>query len=63
MDPKIAFFFYLAGLVCFLVATVGDAWKHGLRTRRGVAPGLVLVPLGLALVIFPTIWTTATVAW
>lgn len=63
MDPKISFFFYLSAVVCFLLAAAGPAWKHGLRTRRGGTPTLVLVPLGLALAVFPIMWTTATVAW
>jgi len=63
MDPKISFFFYLAAVVSFALAAAGPAWKHGLRTRRGGAPTLVLVPLGLALAVFPTLWTVATVAW
>jgi hypothetical protein len=63
MDPKISFFFYFAAVVCFAVAAAGPAWRHGLRTRRGGTPTLVLVPLGLALAVFPIMWTTATVAW
>ena len=46
-----------------MIAAAGPAWKHGLRSRRGGTPTLVLVPLGLALAVFPTMWTVATVAW
>lgn len=63
MDPKISFFFYLAALVCFVAAAAGPLWKHGARTRRGVAPILGLVPFGLALAVFPTMWATGTFAW
>ncbi|MGD9704148.1 MAG: hypothetical protein AB7Q42_21345 [Acidimicrobiia bacterium] len=63
MDPEISFFFYLAAVLCFVVAALGDAWKYGRRTRSGIKPLLVLMPLGLALAVFPTLWTTATVAW
>lgn len=63
MDPKVSFFFYFAALICFLIAAAGPTWKHGLRTRRGGTPTLVLLPLGLALAVFPTMWTVATVAW
>ncbi|MDP2290305.1 MAG: hypothetical protein Q8M22_03910 [Actinomycetota bacterium] len=63
MDPKISFFFYLGAVIAFAIAAAGPAWKHGLRTRRGGEPTLVLVPLGLALAVFPTMWTVATIAW
>ena len=59
MDPlseKAIFFFYLAAIVCFLVAAAGEGWKFGRLGRRGMAPRLVLVPLGLALFIFPSMW-------
>ena len=42
---------------------MGPSWKHGMRTRSGGTPTLVLVPLGLALFVFPIMWTTATAAW
>jgi hypothetical protein len=63
MDPKTSFFFYLAAVICFVVAAAGPAWRHGARTRRGVEPILMLVPLGLALAVIPTMWTAATIAW
>jgi len=63
MDPKISFFFYLAAVVCFAIAASGPAWKHGLRSRRGGTPTLVLMPLGLLLAVFPTMWTVGTLAW
>jgi hypothetical protein len=63
VDPKISFFFYLAAVICFVIAAAGPSWKHGLRSRRGGTPTLVLVPLGLALALFPTMWTAGTIAW
>jgi hypothetical protein len=29
MDPEISFFFYLAAIICFVIAAIGDAWKYG----------------------------------
>jgi hypothetical protein len=63
MDPEISFFFYLAAIICFVIAAIGDAWKYGGRTRRGGKPALALIPLGLALALFPTMWDTASRAW
>ncbi len=56
INAKGTFFFYLAAVVCFLIAAAGEAWKFGRLGRRGLAPRLVLVPLGLALWLFPTMW-------
>jgi len=56
MDPDIKFFFFLAAVICLVLAAVGDNWKFGARTRRGVAPVLTLLPLGLALFAFPFLW-------
>lgn len=63
MDPEISFFFYLGALICFILAAVGEVWKYGGRTRRGAQPTLSLLPLGLALTVFPTLWSTGTLAW
>lgn len=63
MDPEISFFFYLSALVCFVVAALGQGWRFGAVTRRGGTPTIVLVPLGLALAVFPTLWTTGTAAF
>ncbi|MBA3267945.1 MAG: hypothetical protein H0T70_06775 [Acidimicrobiia bacterium] len=56
MHPKTAFFYYLAAIICFLVAAVGADWRFGARGRKGLAPRLVLVPLGLALFVIPVMW-------
>jgi hypothetical protein len=63
MDPEISFFFYLAAIICFVIAAIGDAWKYGGRTRRGGKPALALIPLGLALAFFPTMWTVGVEAF
>jgi hypothetical protein len=56
MDVDIKFFFYLGAFLCFLLAAVGEAWRYGARTRRGQKPALALLPLGLALFVFPLLW-------
>jgi len=53
MDIKLKFLFYLAAVVCFAVAAFGARYS----TRLG------LVPLGLALFIFPTLWDTGVAAF
>ena len=58
LSKKTEFFFYLAAVVCFLVAAAGEGWRFGRLGRRGVPPRLVLVPLGLALWLFPLMWNT-----
>lgn len=63
MDNEVKFFFYLAAVVCFVLAALGEGWRYGKRGRRGLAPRLVLVPLGLALWLFPTVWDTGVAAF
>lgn len=63
LDEKAQFFFYLAAVICFALAALGEGWKGGRMTRRGLAPRLVLVPLGLALATFPTMWNTGHAAF
>lgn len=63
MDPEVTFFFYLGAVICFALAAAGEAWRYGSRGRRGLAPRLALVPLGLALWLFPTMWTTGQAAF
>ena len=63
MDVEVRFFFYLAAVICFVVAAAGEGWRYGGRGRRGLAPRLVLVPLGLALAFFPTMWDAGVEAW
>jgi len=63
MDPEISFFFYLAAIICFVIAAIGDAWKYGGRTRRGGKSALALIPLGLALAFVPIMWDTGVAAF
>ncbi len=63
LDDKATFFFYLAAVICFVLAAAGEGWKHGRMSRRGVQPRLVLVPLGLALWLFPLMWNTGHTAF
>ncbi len=57
MSPETSFFFYLAAIICFVIAAIGADWRFGRLGRQGVAPRLVLVPLGLALFVVPFMWT------
>lgn len=63
MDKKVEFFFYFAAVLCFVLAAAGQGWRFGGRTRRGLAPQLMLVPLGLALWLFPLMWNTYQAAF
>jgi hypothetical protein len=63
MSEKTSFWFYLAAVVCFVLAAAGEGWRYGRLGRRGIAPRVVLVPLGLALWLFPLLWTTGKVAF
>ena len=63
MEPDVSFYFYLGALVCFVLAAIGEGWRYGSRTRRGLAPALALLPLGLALAIVPTLWTVGRAAF
>jgi hypothetical protein len=46
-----------------VLAAAGSAWRFGRLGRAGLEPRLVLVPLGLALFLFPTLWTTGKLAF
>jgi hypothetical protein len=63
LSPKTSFFFYLASFICFALAAAGEGWKFGMRGRRGLAPSIALLPLGLALFVIPTLWSTYKLAW
>lgn len=63
IDLKGQFFFYLAAVICFLIAAAGETWRFGRLGRRGVAGRLGLVPLGLALWLFPLMWNTGESAF
>jgi len=60
LDPKIVFIFYLAAVVCFLLAAFQGS-VAGLG--RGAVSRIGLVPLGLALFVFPTMWNTGSAAF
>lgn len=63
MEKKVEFFFYLAAVLCFALAAAGEGWRYGGRGRKGLAPRLVLMPLGLALWLFPLMWNTYQAAF
>lgn len=63
MDNEVKFFFYLGAVICFVLAALGEGWRYGGRGRRGLAPRLVLLPLGLALFAFPSMWDTGVAAF
>lgn len=63
MDPEISFFFYLAAVVCFVLAAIGEGWRFGARTRAGLKSSLALLPLGLALGFFPIMWDAGVAAF
>jgi hypothetical protein len=63
VDNEVKFFFYLGAVICFVLAALGEGWRYGGRGRRGLAPRLVLLPLGLALFAFPTMWDTGVAAF
>ena len=63
LSNKATFFFYLAAVICFIVAAAGEGWRYGRLGRRGLAPRVVLVPLGLALWLFPLMWNTGKLAF
>lgn len=53
MSLELQFLFYLAAVVCFILAALGT------RVRAQVA----FLPLGLALFAFPTMWNTGALAF
>ncbi len=63
MDPEVSFFFYLGALLSFALAAAGEGWRYGSRGRKGLPPRVVLVPLGLALWVFPTMWDAGVAAF
>ncbi|HEY5013395.1 MAG TPA: hypothetical protein VIK61_11915 [Acidimicrobiia bacterium] len=58
LNEKAQFFFYLAAFICLILAAIGEAWKYGARSRGGLPARLLLLPLGLALWVFPLMWNT-----
>ena len=62
MSPEVAFF-YLAAVVCLVLGALGESWRYGARTRKGLAPLINLVPPGIALAIAPTLWDMSQAAF
>jgi len=56
LNPKIVFLFYAAAVVCFVLAAAGSA-------SRGALSRVSLVPLGLALYVFPQMWNAGAAAF
>ncbi len=63
MDAKLAFVFYLVAVVCFGLAAFAPLGRGFGRTGGGLGARVGLVPLGLGLWLFPTMWTTGTNAF
>ena len=60
MDPTLSFIFYLAAIICFGIAAFAPG---GPGLGRGGGARIGLVPLGLALWLFPTMWAAASAAF
>jgi len=58
LDPKIVFLFYAAAVVCFVLAAAGSV-----GASRGALSRVSLVPLGLALYVFPQMWNAGATAF
>ncbi len=56
MDIKIKFFFWLASVIVLFLASIGNSFKVGKR-------GMVLMPLGLLLFVFPFMWDQGVAAF
>lgn len=63
MDLKAQFFCYVAAALCFALASIGEAWRYGARTRAGGKGLIALLPLGLLVALLPTIWNVAEAAF
>ncbi len=58
MDPKLVFLFYAAAVICFVLAAAG-----AVPGRRGALARVGLLPLGLALFVFPQMWNVGVQAF
>ena len=54
MDNKLVFVFYALAVACFVLAALQSSGRPGLS--RGALSRVGLVPLGLALYVFPQMW-------
>jgi hypothetical protein len=59
MSDEVRFWVYLGAIACFLIAALGETWRYGMRTRRGLKPLIAAMPLGLAVALLPTLWDVA----
>lgn len=57
LDNKLVFLFYALAVACFLLAALQSGTRPGLS--RGALSRVALVPLGLALYVFPQMWNAA----
>lgn len=55
LDNRIVFVFYAAAVVCFVLAALEGSGRTG-GLSRGALSRVSLVPLGLALFVFPFMW-------
>ncbi len=55
MDNKVVFLFYAAAVACFLLAALQDGGRLGGASRSPLSR-VALVPIGLALYVFPQMW-------
>lgn len=58
LDNKVIFLFYGLAVACFLLAALQSGGRPGLGSRGALAR-VALVPLGLALYVFPQMWNAA----
>jgi len=58
LDNKLVFLFYGAAVACFLLAALQGSGRGG-ASSRGALARVGLVPIGLALYVFPQMWNAA----
>ena len=58
LSLKVQFIFFLAAIICLGIAALGEGGRG-----RGIAGRISLVPFGLALWLFPTVWNTGHAAF
>lgn len=59
LDNKIVFIFYAAAVACFVLAAVQGSGRGG-GLGRGAMTRVSLVPVGLALFVFPSMWNAGS---
>ena len=55
LDNKVVFLFYGLAVACFVLAAVQSSGRGGVGSRGAMAR-VGLLPLGLALYVFPQMW-------